>query len=97
MKQAGRSLLAVTGLFILFMLQQLGWLDSILAGMQRVAWWVYLVVAGILFSGYQTVAAVRADREIDEQWNERQGEKYIQRMRTEREKRKKGKGSEAAH
>ncbi|MFX3618176.1 MAG: sporulation YhaL family protein [Sporolactobacillus sp.] len=87
MKQAKRSLIAVAVLFLLFIAQQFGVIDPILSRMGNVAWWVYLVVAGILFSGYQAFTLSKADKEIDDDWNEEQGDVYLKRMEAEKKKR----------
>jgi hypothetical protein len=97
MKQARRSLYAITVLFLLFIMQQLGLIDPILASLEGIAWWVYLVAAGILFSGYQVFSLSQKDKEIDEEWNEQQGEVYIKRMRAEKERRQNGKRPKTMH
>ncbi len=50
-------------------------------------WWIYLVVAGIIFSGYMTVRTAAKEREIDEAFVEKEGEIYMERIRKERERR----------
>ncbi|MFC0296385.1 sporulation YhaL family protein [Geobacillus jurassicus] len=59
--------------------------------MLSLPWWVYLVVAGILFSGYMTVKTAAREREIDEAFIEKEGEIYMERIRQERERRKRAK------
>ncbi|AKM17927.1 sporulation YhaL family protein [Geobacillus sp. FSL K6-0789] len=54
-------------------------------------WWIYLVVAGIIFSGYMTVKTAAREREIDEAFIEKEGEIYMERIRQERERRKQAK------
>ncbi|MGG3018136.1 sporulation YhaL family protein [Geobacillus stearothermophilus] len=54
-------------------------------------WWIYLVVAGIIFSGYMTVKTAAREREIDEVFIEKEGEIYMERIRQERERRKQAK------
>ncbi|RYL93045.1 signal peptidase [Sporolactobacillus sp. THM7-4] len=97
MKQARRSLYAVALLFLLFMMQQFGLMDSLISKMEGIEWWVYLVIAGILFSGFQAFTISRQDREADEEWTEKQGEIYIRRMNAEKERRHPKKDSKAIH
>ncbi|MBO8156177.1 MAG: sporulation YhaL family protein [Bacillaceae bacterium] len=51
-------------------------------------WWVLLIMALILFSGYQTFKAMRAERKLEQEFIEREGQIYMERIRREREKRK---------
>lgn len=75
MKQAKRSLFIVAALFILFLMQQFGMIDPVINMLESVAWWVYLVVAGIIFSGYQAFNLSKQDKEVDEEWVEEQGDR----------------------
>ncbi|MGZ0084672.1 sporulation YhaL family protein [Geobacillus sp. C56-T2] len=59
--------------------------------MLSLPWWVYIVVAGILFSGYMTVKTAAREREMDEAFIEKEGEVYMERIRQERERRKQAK------
>ncbi|TGA99174.1 signal peptidase [Sporolactobacillus shoreae] len=95
MKQARRSLFAVALLFLLFLMQQFGLIDPVLSRMGSIPWWIYLVVAGILFSGYQAFSLSRQDKEIDDEWNEEQGNIFIRRMNAEKKKRRNGKNPKA--
>ncbi|GGL42908.1 sporulation YhaL family protein [Sporolactobacillus putidus] len=95
MKQVRRSLYAVVLLFMLFMMQQLGLIDPILSKIEGVAWWVYLLIAGILFSGYQAFSISREDKEIDDEWVEKQGSVYMKRMEAEKERRNRNKDPKA--
>lgn len=47
--------------------------------------WIYAVVAGILFSAFMTIKTSRADKKVDEEFIEQEGQVYIQRMEKERE------------
>lgn len=51
-------------------------------------WWIYLVLAGILFSTYMMIKTAKEEREIDMEFIEKEGEIYIQRMEAERARRK---------
>lgn len=52
--------------------------------------WIYLVFAGIIFSGIMTIKSSKEEEKVDQQFIEKEGEVYIKRMEEEREKRKKG-------
>ncbi|WP_010630510.1 sporulation YhaL family protein [Sporolactobacillus vineae] len=88
MKQAKRALYAIALLFLLFMMQQLGLIEPVITKLLGIAWWVYLVIAGILFSGYKAFTLSKQDKEIDDEWNEEQGNIFIRRMRDEKERRR---------
>jgi len=49
-----------------------------------IPWWIYLVVAFILFSGYMAYRAMRAEQELEQQYIEREGQIYMERIRQER-------------
>ncbi|MCO7124945.1 sporulation YhaL family protein [Sporolactobacillus shoreicorticis] len=88
MKQAKRSLFVVSVLFILFLMQQFGMIDPVINMLEGVTWWVYLVVAGIIFSGYQAFNLSKQEKEVDEEWVEQQGNVYMKRMDAEKERRR---------
>ncbi|MEG6575085.1 MAG: SigE-dependent sporulation protein [Caldibacillus debilis] len=50
------------------------------------SWWVYIVVLGIMFSGFMTVWISRKEREEELRQIEKEGEVYIRRMEKEKEK-----------
>lgn len=97
MKQARRSVYAVVLLFMLFMMQQLGLIDPVLYRIESVPWWVYLLVAGILFSGYQAFSISKEDKEVDDEWLEKQGNVYMKRMKAEKERRNSNKDPRTTH
>lgn len=51
-------------------------------------WWIYLVLAGIIFSAYMMIKSAKDDQEVDMEFIEKEGEIYIQRMEEERARRK---------
>jgi hypothetical protein len=55
--------------------------------MLSVPWWIYLVLIGIVVSGYMTVRTAKKEREIDEAFIEKEGEVYMERIREERARR----------
>ncbi|MDF2910307.1 MAG: signal peptidase [Sporolactobacillus laevolacticus] len=95
MKQARRSLIVVALLFLLFMLQQFDLIDPVINKLESIAWWVYLVVAGIIFSGYQAFSISRQDKEVDEEWVEQQGNVYMKRLDAEKKRRQSSKNPKA--
>jgi hypothetical protein len=59
-------------------------MEQMLIGMP---WWGYILLFGILFSGYMVLRTTIEERRMDENWIEQQGDVYIQRMNKEKEKR----------
>lgn len=57
-------------------------------------WWIYVLIFFIFFSAYMSYRAMRAEQELEQQYIEKEGEIYIQRIRKEREKRKRQKEQE---
>jgi rRNA processing protein Gar1 len=53
-----------------------------------VPFWIWLVVAGIVFSAYMTIRTNREEKEIEMKEPEMEGAIYIERMEREKEKRK---------
>ncbi|HHW39291.1 MAG TPA: SigE-dependent sporulation protein [Bacillales bacterium] len=51
-------------------------------------WWIYLVLAGIVFCAYMMIKTAKEDQEVDMEYIEKEGEIYIQRMEEERARRK---------
>jgi hypothetical protein len=52
-------------------------------------WWVFMMILFIFFSGYMAFRAMRAERELENHYIEREGQVYIERMEEEREERHK--------
>jgi hypothetical protein len=88
-KRSRRSLYLVGFLILLYILQQVGVLNNIVAYIGALPFWVVLVITGILISFWQFLKHSQ-DEEIeeDEKWIEEQGAVYIKRMSEERERRK---------
>ncbi|WP_318505366.1 sporulation YhaL family protein [Bacillus sp. T3] len=55
--------------------------------------WVYFVVAGILMSAIMTIKTGRADRKLEQEMIEREGNIYMERLEKEKELRKQDIGS----
>ena len=56
--------------------------------MEEIPFWVWLVVSGIVFSAYMTIRTNREERELELWEAEQEGERYMERIRREREKKK---------
>lgn len=50
--------------------------------------WIYFVVAGIFVSAFMAVKTAREDREVEQEWIEKEGEIFIKRMEEEKERRR---------
>ncbi len=53
-----------------------------------VPWWVYVVISGIIFSGYMVIRTARNEQEVENSFIENEGQVYIERMNQEKEGRK---------
>lgn len=53
-----------------------------------VPFWIWLVVAGIVISGYMTIRTNREEREMELREAEQEGQIYLKRIEEEKEKRK---------
>jgi len=49
-------------------------------------WWVYTLIVFIFLRGYMAFRAMRAERKLEQQYIEHEGNVYMDRMRTERER-----------
>ncbi|MBP0726886.1 sporulation YhaL family protein [Bacillus sp. RG28] len=49
--------------------------------------WMYAVVIGIFISGFMVVYTSRQEKEIDQEFIEKEGEIYLQRIKEERDRR----------
>ncbi|KOS29274.1 SigE-dependent sporulation protein [Bacillus anthracis] len=55
--------------------------------METLPWWVYLVIVGIVLSGYMVLYTSKKEQEMDNEYIEKEGEVYMKRLAEEREKR----------
>ncbi|MDL4842750.1 sporulation YhaL family protein [Aquibacillus rhizosphaerae] len=53
-----------------------------------ISWWVYLFILLIFFSGYMAFRAMVAERKLEKQFIESQGQVYLDRMEEERKSKK---------
>lgn len=51
-------------------------------------WWIYICVIGILISGYMAFKTSRADKVVDEEFIEKEGQVFIERIELERQKKR---------
>jgi len=49
--------------------------------------WMYAVVIGIFISGFMVIYTSRQEKEIDQEFIEKEGEIYLQRIKEEKERR----------
>ncbi|WP_416828664.1 sporulation YhaL family protein [Ectobacillus polymachus] len=49
--------------------------------------WVYVVIIGIAISGFMTLYTTKKEEEIDQEFIEREGEIYLDRIRAEKHRR----------
>ncbi|QPC45984.1 sporulation YhaL family protein [Mangrovibacillus cuniculi] len=55
--------------------------------------WIYFVVAGIVFSAIMAVRSAREERDEEHAWIEKEGEVYLERIEEERSKKREHVGS----
>lgn len=60
----------------------------------NIPWWVFVIILFICFSGYMAFRAMRAERRLEQQLIEREGEIYMERIRQERERRRRQQSSQ---
>lgn len=48
--------------------------------------WVFIVILLVFFSGYMAFRTMQTDRKVDQEFIEREGEIYMERMRAEKER-----------
>ncbi|MDY0406250.1 sporulation YhaL family protein [Virgibacillus sp. 179-BFC.A HS] len=49
-------------------------------------WWIFFIVLLIFLSGYMAFRAMRAEKQLEQQFIEREGNIYIQRMEEEKQR-----------
>ncbi|WP_010283525.1 sporulation YhaL family protein [Bacillus timonensis] len=57
--------------------------------MLSVPWFVYVALFGVLFSAYMVIRTTKEEKKIEDSYIEQEGNVYIERMNSEREKRSK--------
>lgn len=54
----------------------------------NIPWWIIVIALFIFISGYMAYRANRAERKLDQHFIEKEGSIYVERMQSERERRK---------
>ncbi|KFM99372.1 SigE-dependent sporulation protein [Bacillus clarus] len=55
--------------------------------METLPWWIYLIIVGIVVSGYMVLYTSKKEQEMDNEFIEKEGEVYMKRLEEERERR----------
>ncbi|MGG0186589.1 sporulation YhaL family protein [Bacillus rhizoplanae] len=55
--------------------------------METLPWWIYLIIIGIVVSGYMVLYTSKKEQEMDNEFIEKEGEIYMRRLAEERERR----------
>jgi hypothetical protein len=50
--------------------------------------WMYFVVAGIFASAFMTIKSAKEEKQVEDDWIQKEGEVYITRMEDEKERRR---------
>jgi hypothetical protein len=81
-------LIGIGVVLLSFFLNFFNSLDVIKSIFVQTTWWIYFVLAGIIYSGYRAAIHIQADKKVDQAFIEEEGERYIKRINEEKEKRK---------
>ncbi|MGG2093393.1 sporulation YhaL family protein [Bacillus sp. S13(2024)] len=63
--------------------------------METLPWWIYLIIIGIVVSGYMVLYTSKKEQEIDNEFIEKEGEIYMRRLAEERERRHQDKNEDS--
>ncbi|EEL51859.1 MULTISPECIES: sporulation YhaL family protein [Bacillus cereus group] len=55
--------------------------------METLPWWIYLIIIGIVVSGYMVLYTSKKEQDMDNEFIEKEGEVYMKRLEKERERR----------
>ena len=77
---------AVLALLLIVLLTD--WLGAAAVAILSVPWFVYILLAGIVISGYKFATLAWEDRKADREWIEGEGNVFIRRMEEEKERRR---------
>lgn len=84
-----KGVLIILGfLFILSVLQLTEVSSNVSSFFSSFPWWLYFVLAGIVYSGYKTMQLTAEERKVDQIHIEEEGRVYVERMEEERRRRK---------
>jgi hypothetical protein len=53
-----------------------------------IPWWVFMMILFIFLSGFMAYRAMRAEQKLEQQFIEKEGRIYMERIEAEREERK---------
>ncbi|WP_276528445.1 sporulation YhaL family protein [Pseudalkalibacillus hwajinpoensis] len=84
-----KGVLIILGFLFILSVLQLTEISSTLSGFfSSFPWWLYFVLAGIIYSGYKTMQLTAEERKVDQIHIEEEGRVYVERMEDERKRRK---------
>ncbi|WP_211201487.1 sporulation YhaL family protein [Bacillus sp. NTK071] len=84
-----KGVLIILGFLFILSVLQLTEISSTLSGFfSSYPWWLYFVLAGIIYSGYKTMQLTAEERKVDQIHIEEEGRVYVERMEEERKRRK---------
>lgn len=53
----------------------------------NIPWWILVIAVFIFLSGYMAYRAIRAEKQLEQQFIEREGAVYVERMHSEKKQR----------
>jgi len=53
-------------------------------------WWVFMLIVLMFFSGYMAFRAMRAEQALEQQFIEKEGKVYMERIKNEQRRRQRG-------
>ena len=84
-----KGVLIILGFLFILSVLQLTEITATVSGVfSKFPWWLYFVLAGIIYSGYKTMQLTAEERRVDQIHIEEEGRVYVERMEEERERRK---------
>ncbi|WP_246055150.1 sporulation YhaL family protein [Pseudalkalibacillus caeni] len=92
-KELKRWILLLSVLVIFSLIQLSDLLSGMLSTLASVPWWIYFVLAGIVYSGYKVATLTIEDRKVDQNFIEEEGKVFIERMEDEKKRRHKTKAA----
>ncbi|HEX7064776.1 MAG TPA: sporulation YhaL family protein [Bacillales bacterium] len=78
------GVIVIALLLIVFMTD---WPAAAFGFLATIPWFVYLIIAGIVYCGYKFVSLSKEDHQADQEWIEQEGNVFIRRMEREKERR----------
>ncbi|MEB1807983.1 MAG: sporulation YhaL family protein [Bacillaceae bacterium] len=84
-KQMQMIVLVCIGL-LLFLVSGLDFSSVVLLNVEP--WWMYIVILGIIISAYYFIKHSLEDKKVDDEFIEKEGQVFMERIQEDREKRK---------